>query len=225
MGDGDEDIEENEFERRTHSELDRLGDDELLAYLAAAREAGDSEAVRAVVEVLIHGFWPQIIGWVSVATPKQDVQDVAQEVAASVVRSTFDGKAIGQFGAFVKTIAKRRVADYHRDRKRHPGADPLLSEHGGDEGPWGEEPSDEDGTAVVELREVVGRVRATRSEVHGEVIRLYGPNVAGFLDLSGEETAAKIGELFPGEKMSEANVHQIWKRFKTDLEAELGDDV
>lgn len=225
MGDGDEEIEGRRFERRSKLDLDRLTDAALLAYLAAAREAGHRDAERDAVEILVNGFWPQIVGWVSAKTPREDVDDVAQEVVISLMRSTFDGKAIGQFGAFVRTIAKRRVADYHRDRERHPDPDRLPSEHRDDEDVWGEEPSDEDETAVVELREVVERVRATRSEVHREVIALYGPNVAGFLDLSGEETAARIQERFPGEKMSEANVHQIWKRFKTDLEAELGDDV
>ena len=78
--------------------------------------------------------------------------------------------------------------------------------------------------AEIELRAVIDRVLAGRSEVHREVIRLYGPNVAGFLDLTGDETAAQINERFDGEPMSVANVHQIWKRFKNDLELELGAD-
>ena len=52
------------------------------------------------------------------------------------------------------------------------------------------------------MREVIDRVLAERSEVHREVIRLYGPNVADFLDLSGDETAARINERFDGEAMT-----------------------
>ena len=54
------------------------------------------------------------------------------------------------------------------------------------------------------------------------MIRLYGPNALDFMDLSARETAAKVEKLNPGSGMSEANVHQIWKRFKDDLEHEAG---
>ena len=205
----------SDFRALSESELDRLDDDELVAYIASAREAGDQVAERRAANVLAHAFWGTICAWVRRTVPRDDVEDVAQEVLASLLRSSFDGKVIGQFGAFLRTITKRRIADYYRDRERRLTGDPLPSEHGGDDDVWGEEPVEGDEAAAVELRDVVDRVLAARSETHQEVIRLYGPNVAGFMDLPAGAVADRVDAMTP------ANVHQIWRRFKTDLEAEL----
>ena len=212
------------FERLSAYELDRLDDGALVDYVHAAREAGEREAERDAIGLLVYAFWPRITSWVRMDTPAQDVEDVVAETVASLMRASFDGKVIGQFGAFARTVAKRRVADYWRERKRRIDADPLGGDLQGDDERWGEEPSSEDGTDEAELRAVIERVLADRSEVHREVIRLYGPNVAGFLDLPGGETAARINERHGGESMTVANVHQIWKRFKNDLERELPAD-
>ena len=107
------------------------------------------------------------------------------------------------------------IADYHRDRERRPDTDPLASEHEGEEDVWSEEPAHEAETAAVEIGDVVARVLATRSDAHQQVIQLYGPNMAGFMDLPADEVAARVDGMTP------ANVHQIWRRFKTDLEAAL----
>lgn len=205
----------SEFRALSESELDRLGNEALVGYIAEAREAGDLDAERRASNVLAYAFWGTVCAWVRRKVPRDDVEDVAQEVLASVLRSSFDGKVIGQFGAFLRTIAARRIADYHRDRERQLRGDPLPAEHEGDEDIWGEEPADEDETATIELRDLVDRVLATRSGVHREVIRLYGPNVAGFMDLPADEVAARVDGMTP------ANVHQIWRRFKTDLEPAL----
>jgi RNA polymerase sigma factor (sigma-70 family) len=212
------------FERLTASELDRLDDAELVEYVRAAREAGDREAERDAIGVLVFGFWPQIEAWVRISTPEGDVEDVVGETVASLMRASFEGKVVGQFGAFARTIAKRRVADYLRERERRIDADPLASDLKGDDERWGEEPSSEADAAEIEVRQVIERVLAGRSDLHREVIRLYGPNVADFLDLSGDETAARINGRFDGAAMTVANVHQIWKRFKNDLERELRAD-
>ena len=213
--------EEPGFERLSATRLGGLSDAALVDYVRAAREAGEREAEREAIGVLVFGFWPQIVGWVRMDTPAADVEDVVAETVASLMRASFDGKVVGQFGAFARTIAKRRVADYWRERERRIDADPLASDLKGDDDRWGGEPSSEADAAEIELRQVIDRVLAGRSDLHREVIRLYGPNVADFLDLSGDETAARINERFDGAAMTAANVHQIWKRFKSDLEREL----
>lgn len=225
MGSAEEAEEpEPKFVRLPPSELDRLSDQGLVSYVGRARAAGEREAEKDAVGVLIWGFWPQIQAWVRIKTPTEDVEDVAGEVVASVMRSTFDGKVIGEFAAFVKRIAQRRVADYFIERGRRLRGDRLGSDLGGEDGSWGEEPSSEDATSEVDFMAVVDRVLEGRNETHRKVIRLYGPNPCGFMDLSAAATAAEVNEDDPAAAMTEANVHQIWKRFKNDLENELGPD-
>lgn len=208
-----------EFRALRESELDRLDNEAIVDYILAAREAGERESERRAVNVLANAFWPVICAWVRRKVPADDVEDVAQEALLSLLRSTFEGKLVGQFGAILKTITQRRIADYFRGRERRPDVTPLGGEHEGEEGVWAEEPASEDAAASVELRAVVEAVLAGRSELHQEVIRLYGPNVAGFLDLPADEVAARITD--GGGEMSPSNVHQIWSRFKRDLRAEL----
>lgn len=62
---------------------------------------------------------------------------------------------------------------------------------------------------------------ASRNEMHQRVIRLYGPNVAGFMDLPAEEVKVRIDAAPGNEAVSVDNVAQIWSRFKRDLRAEL----
>ena len=141
-------------------------------------------------------------------------------VMESAIKSTFSGKVIGEFGSWINTITSRRIADYHRDRE---GKQPSLldEEHEGDEDLRGAGGETEPETALVEYRDAAERVLAERSELHQRVIRLYGPGHLGFLDLSGSEVCNEFAGN-SGQEMSEANVHQIWRRFKKDLEVALG---
>jgi hypothetical protein len=49
---------------------------------------------------------------------------------------------------------------------------------------------------------------------------LYGPEPIGGEDLAGAEVVERMREDH-GEEVSVANVQQIWRRFKVDLEKEL----
>ena len=51
-----------------------------------------------------------------------------------------------------RIIARRGIADFHRDREDDPPVGPLPTEHQGEEEIWGEEPSeaDEAGRVVVQ---------------------------------------------------------------------------
>ena len=206
------------FRRLNDGELGRLSDEALVDYIVAAREAGEREAEKHAVGHLAFGFERTIFGWVRMgmrSASREDIADVVMEVQHSAIRSSFEGKVIGEFGAFLKRITQRRVADFFRQRGRTLSADPLPEENQGDERVWGGDPHDEDFTASAELRDVIDRVLSTRSEQQREVIRLYGPNVAGFLDLPADQVAARI------EGMSTDNVHKIWSRFRQDLRGEL----
>ena len=205
------------FKRLSQSGLAGLGNQALVDYIAAAREAGERSAEKEAVGILAYGFEPTVRGWVRMrmGSAPQDVDDVVMEVLQSALRSSFEGKVVGEFGAFLKTITSRRVVDYFRERGRQLAMSPLGSEHEGDDGVWGDEPFVEDDTTGMEVRELVDRLLADHNEQHQQVIRLYGPEVAGCQDLPAEEVAARI------DGISVANVHKIWSRFKRDVEAEL----
>lgn len=205
------------FARLSQSELAGLGNETLVDYVAAAREAGERAAEKEAVGILAYGFEPTIRTWVRMrmGSAPQDVDDVVMEVLQSALRSSFEGKVVGEFGAFLKTITSRRVVDYFRERGRQLAMSPLGSEHEGDDGVWGGEPFTEDDPTAMEVLELVDRVLGERNEQHRQVIRLYGPEVAGCQDLPAEEVAARV------DGISVANVHKIWSRFKRDLEAEL----
>ncbi len=61
----------------------------------------------------------------------------------------------------------------------------------------------------------------TKSPLHQKVLRLYGAGLPGFEDLRGQDVADRINADDSEDTMTEANVNQIFRRFKLDLEAEL----
>ena len=200
--------------------LDGLDDEGLVDYVAAAHAAGDLEAERAGLGLLAFAFEPRIRAWVALSVPRQDHDDVVIEVQASLIKASFEGKVVGQFGGFLKAITKHRVADYWRVRERRGQPEPLGNEHEGDDGA-GQVAATADDTAVVELRALVDRVLATRNPLHQKVIRLYGPDVAGFLNLPADEVKAAIDGDDSTDTVGVDNVAQIWSRFKRDLREEL----
>lgn len=216
-----------DFERPSEGELAALSNEALVAYIAAAREADDLASARTASGILAFIFEPTIRAWVQRgmgSSHPHDVEDVVMEVLASAVRSSFDGEVVGEFGSWLKTIAARRVADFFRTLERRSRDEALPEEHEGGDEIWGKGIGTEDGASAVAANDAIDRVLATRSGMHVSVIRLYGAGGPGFEDLPADEVCARIN-LDQGEgSMKPANVHQIWRRFKTDLREELGLD-
>ncbi|HET6831382.1 MAG TPA: hypothetical protein VFH44_08545 [Solirubrobacterales bacterium] len=210
----------SDFERLEEGALARLSDEELVEYVVAAREAGYLESARRAAGIVTWRQEPLTRSLVAAKVPRDSCDDVASNAFLSFAGSAFDGKVILSVRAFMIRITKRRIADFHRERERHPDQVPLPGEHLGEEEVWGEEEAVEDETEVVAILDAVERVLATRSELHRLVIMLYGPEPIGGEDLSGAETAARMREDH-GDEVSVANVQQIWRRFKVDLENEL----
>lgn len=211
---------EGSFRRLSDAELARLSNEELIAYIAAAREAADLEAAKRASGILAFGYEPQIACWVRAKVPPADLEDVVSAVFESVIRSLYDSKSVGQFVAWLRTITKRRIADYYRALEGKPPLGPSLD---ADPEDGGIDPGlEEQGYASMEVRAAAAQQLAERNPIHQDVIRLYGPSVLGYMDLSAAETVAKLAELHPSEPMSEANVHKIWSRFQSDLQDELG---
>ncbi len=212
----------SDFEPLPPHRLGALSDEALVDYVAAAHEAGEGEAEREALAVLAFGWEGVIRARVALKVPPEDRDDVVVEIQESLMYASFEGKMIGQFGAFLRTITQRRIADYHRTRSRQPGVE-SLDEGWNDEDEWGEpEPAAPDETGLVDLRDAVERVLATREPMHRKVIALYGPEVAGFMNLSAAEVKEAIDGDDSGDTVSVDNVAQIWSRFKRDLRDELG---
>lgn len=207
----------------SESELDRLSTEQLLDYVVEQRELGRPRCAKPALALLAWGYWNYVCLQVGRLKNAEDEDDVAQQVMESAIKSAFDGRTVGEFVTWLKVIAKRRRADYWRERKRKPDAVPLPDGSRDDEDTlFRPEPGVEDETDAVAFREAAGRVLELRSETHQLVIRAYGPNEIGYMGLNARETAAHVESVHLGTTMSEANVHQIWKRFKTELERELG---
>lgn len=208
---------------RGEGELAELSDDALLAYIVAERDADRPRCVKRAVAILAFGYEDWIRYRVVAKVPVEDVDDVVGTVIESVVRSAFDGRSVGELKSWLKVIVQRRVADYYDHRGRTIQTNPLPDggNEDGDDGVWGIEPSVGDETDVIAVREAAGHVLEQRSDVHQHVIRLYGPNELGYMALGAAEAARIVAEAHAGS-MSEANVHQIWRRYKSDLDGELG---
>jgi hypothetical protein len=211
-----------DFEQLDDLRLDRMDDEALAAYVVAAFSAGHYEAGRRAAGMVTWRQLPAVEARVAARVPRRHCEDVVSAVLESFAESAFRGKVIHSVRAFIMRIAQRRIADFHRGRERHPDQLPLGAEHAGEENFGGREESVEDETATVALRDAVDRVIARRKEVHRHVILLYGPEQMGGMNLPAKEVVTQMDSAH-GERVSEANVQQIWRRFKVDLERELSE--
>ncbi len=190
------------FRRRGEGELAQLGEDDLVAYLIAARRAGDAEASGLAIAMLVWGYMENVRLRVALKVPTEAVEEVAQSVLLSGLTSDFDGSSVGEFRKWIGVILRRRVADFHRDPKRDVRLEPLPTENLGDEEIWRGEPTQEFEGEAIDAQRAAAKAYLERSEEHRRVIDLYI-----FGDLPAAEVAAQTG-------LTEANVHQIAKRFR-----------
>lgn len=189
------------FEELPDHVLNDLGDEDLIAYLRQAREAGHPDAMRAAISVLVLGYWDALVGRARLKLPDADAEDVAGDAVVSAIAAAFDGQSVGEFRSWLHTILNRRIADYHEGRKRRPQTDPLPDD-------WGDGPSvGFEGDALFAVQCLDQAYDELEDERHRQVIDLhfYGP-------LSARETAEKVGH-----DMTELNVHQIVSRFRRRL--------
>ena len=162
------------------------------------------------IAVLVYGHWPNVERRVRMKVPREHVEDVTADIVASAIQSAFDGTSIGEFRAWLATITRRRIADYHRRAEKTPATVSLVPDpdEAGAEDPAA--PSDE---GLVETRDVVERVLAGLSDAHRTVVELV---------VFEARTASRAAQEVPG--MHEDNVHQIVSRFRRALRRALQDD-
>ena len=198
------------FERKPDHELDRLDDEALVAYARAARDAGDQAAGARAIAVLVYGYWPNVERRVRMKVPREHVEDVTADIVASAIQSAFDGTSVGEFRAWLGTITRRRIADYHRRAEKTPATVPLVPDPDEAGAP---DPAAASEEGLVETRDVVERVLAGLSDAHRRVVELV---------VFEARTASQAAQEVPG--MREDNVHQIVSRFRRALRRALQDD-
>ena len=199
------------FQPLPDHELHQLADEQLIAYIRDARDAGE----------LAHGT-PRPRCSSSTATsatssaacrsrcPAHVVDDLAHDALVRAIAAAFDGSSVGEFRSWLHTIVDRTAVDFFRRAERRPKETLLPSEHAGEDDVWGAEPSIESEAGAVELRIIVEEVLETFNEKHRLVIELHV-----FDGLTAAEVCDRI------EGMSEDNVAQIASRFRAKLRARL----
>lgn len=205
------------FRLRTERELLELSPEELIAYHRKARSTGRHDEARVALGILIWGFEDRVRYWVSRATPKEHVDDLVQETIESAIRSSFDQTEVGQFGAWLRQIARRRVADFHDKVARRIKGEPLADEHERDEQVWGPIPEAPDFADDVVVRNVVEQALGELNPVHRRVVELAGPKGLGFEGAPARETAEQVNDQLStqmSDPMTDVNVHQILSRFR-----------
>ncbi len=82
--------------------------------LVRAAQAGMSEAFTALYD----RYLPLVFNRVCYVIPKEDVEDVTQEIFIAVIKSIKGFRYEARFSTWLRTLINRQVADYYR--KRNP---------------------------------------------------------------------------------------------------------
>jgi RNA polymerase sigma factor (sigma-70 family) len=191
-------------------ELQRLGDEQLIAYIRDGRSAGELGAARRALMFLVYSYERDVKRRLSIKVPKPVVDDLAHDALVRAIAAAFDGTSVGEFRSWLHTIVDRTAVDFFRRAERRPKESILPSEHEGEEGVWGAEPAADGEAGAVELRIVVEEVLESFNGKHRLVIELHV-----FAALTAGEVCDRI------EGMSADNVAQVASRFRAKLRARL----
>lgn len=191
-------------------EFQRLGGEQLIAYIRDARAERELAAGRRALMFLVYGYERDVKRRLSIRLPAHAVDDVAHDALVRAIAAAFDGTSIGEFRSWLHTIVDRAAVDFYRRAERRPKESILPSEHVGEEKVWGAEPSIDSEAGAVELRIIVEEVLETFNEKHRVVIELH---------VFGALTAGEVCDRIEG--MSIDNVAQIASRFRAKLRARL----
>jgi RNA polymerase sigma factor (sigma-70 family) len=190
------------FRPRRDDELNGWSDDDLIAHIRAARDAGDRKQARLALQILVFGHYANITRRVSLKIPSEDVDLVAGAAFDSAFTSAFDGQSVGEFHSWLNTIVARRIADYHRREKRRRVE---LIEDG----------EDDPALEQIDARSAIDQALGELSDTHHAVIELYLLNDE---EPTAGEVADRINEHHgPEPPMTDQNVQQIASRFRKRL--------
>lgn len=190
------------FRELADHELQRLSDDDLLAYMRRARQAGVPAASKRGLAHLAFGYRDNVRARVRIKMPPQLVDEIADRVVMSAIQSAFDGSSQGEFRAWMHQIVARRIADHYR---RHENDPQLVSLDFNPDDEWGPELATESEGTTLDVDRGLAHAYGELSPEHARAVDLYV-----FEDLPAGEVAAATG-------LSEANIHQIASRFRRRL--------
>ncbi len=196
-----------DFDPKSDYELSSLDDDELIDYISAARNTGHQGQMRTGLGIFVFRRHSQIVNRIRLKVDAdEDIEDLAMRVMADVLSAKFDGHHAGEMVNLITTITKRRIADFHESRSKRREV-PLPTGDDDDNGP--EIQSDEDFTGEIALTEIVTDAIDALSESHSMVVQL------SLTGLPATAVAEKVNRALPNSpSMTDANVHQITKRFR-----------
>lgn len=196
------------------AELDDLTDEELVAYIAAARSLGRVADAARGLAVLSWGWQPYIEFRLARKLPDHAVEYVADAVldAASTAalegRLVFNGSTILEFKAWLNRIISRRIADYYR----HPARRFMsvrLAEDADDHEPGVQLVARDETDAVPDRLLVEEALRTLPTD----------RRAAAYLSELDRLPAADVAARIDG--MSPANVWKNAERFRTTLRGML----
>lgn len=203
------------YRARKEHELSTLGDDDLIAHIAAARDAGDQPGLKLSLGILGFRRWDDVARRVGARVPRPDVEDVASLALEGAIKAAFEGESMGEFVKLLQKITDRRIADYHRNREGKPRLDPLSEENEEDEDVWADSLIESDFSDGVDAQAVLDQALGELSEPHRAVVEFY---LQGY---SAKETAEKVNNEVgdaQDKPMTESNAHQICSRFRKQID-------
>ena len=162
------------FEPLPDHELQKLGDEQLIAYIRDSRTEGELAAGRRGLAILVYGYERDVKRRLSLrGAQPTSIDDVAHDALVRAIAAAFDGTSVGEFRSWLHTIVDRTAVDFYRRAERRPKESVLPSEHAGEEDVWGDEPFVDSEAGAVELRIIIEEVLETFNEKHRQVIELH----------------------------------------------------
>lgn len=201
------------FRAKSEYELSQLSDDNLVAYLVAARDAGQVGTVRLAAGMLVWRRYDVLVALVRAKVDDdQDIEDIVQQILEDTMKAAFKGEHTGEFFSLMKTIQERRVADFYAKKSRTPkqvgsyddGSSPL------------DRITDDDDLIAGSIAEAA--LDKVLDEYSGRDRIVITMKMDGHRAREIAERVAQSG-VESGAGMSPANVDQIFSRFRKDFKA------
>ena len=155
------------FHPRSEAELGTLSDEDLIDHLRSAHAAGDLDAARLALQILVYGYWRHVELRLDRKLPDDAVEDVTGDVIVRAIQSAFSGVSVGEFRSWLNTITDRAIADFYRARNRRPEEAPLVPD---DDDQPSTDPAAPDGRGYVETQMVVEEALAELRPDHRRVV-------------------------------------------------------
>jgi hypothetical protein len=203
------------FRPKGENELSRLSDDDLVAYLSAARDAGQDDQVRRATGIFVFSRIEVLKARAKLKIEQdEDVEEIVQDTIEGTLRAAFDGQSPGELFNLMDTVLRRRIADFYMKRER------SLSFAGPD--PDGNDPLDQYADTEEAIPGLLSRVVldeqlglcSDRDRMIIEMKMAAHPSLDIAEKVSGSGLPDSAG-------MTAANVDQIWRRFKVRVRQPL----